>query len=224
MKNLKLILIALVAITLTTSCGIGDDDSDIFGCEKGTGGIVTETLDIIDFNGIELENSNKLIWQTATELNNAYFTLSKSDDGIEFAALTNIEGNGTTNQMSNYDYHDYENINGKKYYKLSSTDFNGNTKEIGVEIINRNDIVAFEFVELFPNPASDKVNINFYAQGDNVNVKLYDAQGKILIDKAIQSEIGMNNINLAINDFANGTYFVAISNADKKYVKMFIKN
>ena len=55
MKNLKLILIALAAIALTTSCGIGDDDTDIFGCEKGTGGIVTDTLDIVDFTGIELD-------------------------------------------------------------------------------------------------------------------------------------------------------------------------
>ena len=55
MKSLKLILIALLAIALTTSCGIGDDDTNIFGCEKGTGGIVTDTLDVVDFNGIELD-------------------------------------------------------------------------------------------------------------------------------------------------------------------------
>ena len=55
MKSLKFILIALIAIILTSSCGIGDDDTDIFGCEKGTGGIVTDTLDIVDFNGIELD-------------------------------------------------------------------------------------------------------------------------------------------------------------------------
>jgi len=60
MKNLKLILIAFVAITLTTSCGIGDDDTDIFGCEKGTGGIVTETLDVTGFNGIELDCAAKV--------------------------------------------------------------------------------------------------------------------------------------------------------------------
>ena len=55
MKNLKLLLLAAFAIVLSTSCGIGDDDTDIFGCEKGTGGIVSNTLDITGFTGIELD-------------------------------------------------------------------------------------------------------------------------------------------------------------------------
>lgn len=86
-------------------------------------------IELVSFNGINYKIYNHLTWVTATELNNEYFNLERSKDGINWVDVDRINGSGTVSTPSYYEYSDHnyykESIN---YYRLKQVDFDGNFK------------------------------------------------------------------------------------------------
>ena len=67
-----------------------------------------------------------------------------------------------------------------------------------------------EDLEIYPNPASDYININ---TEKIKSINIYDLQGKLM--KSIDCKDDITNVN--ISDFAKGVYF--IETFDNKYNK-----
>lgn len=83
-------------------------------------------IELVEFNGINKEEYNDVFWVTATELNNDYFTLERSVDGLNWETITTIDGLGTTSTPKFYEHKDYNYVRQVvNYYRLSQTDFNG---------------------------------------------------------------------------------------------------
>lgn len=82
-------------------------------------------IELLSFNGYGEKDYNHLKWSTATEINNDYFILERSLDGISWEKITQIEGAGNSNTVVNYSFKDYGYTSGVNYYRLSQTDFNG---------------------------------------------------------------------------------------------------
>lgn len=95
----------------------------------GIGPCVPLPIELVSFNGINYKIYNHLSWVTATELNNEYFNLERSKDGINWIDVGRINGSGTVSTPSYYEYSDHnyykESIN---YYRLKQVDFDGNFK------------------------------------------------------------------------------------------------
>ncbi len=66
-----------------------------------------------------------LTWQTASEKDNAGFTIERSADATNFTAIGNVKGNGTTNATSDYTFTDATPLSGVNYYRLRQADVNG---------------------------------------------------------------------------------------------------
>ena len=90
----------------------------------GNQSIVLPT-ELISFKAIAQKSAVKLDWQTASEIDNDYFTVERSFDGIHFSPFTRVEGAGNSNQTINYSVNDYDYVNGINYYRLIQTDYNG---------------------------------------------------------------------------------------------------
>lgn len=92
---------------------------------------ITPTLpiELIEFNGTFENNKIRLYWETASETNNDYFEIYKSTDGINYFLVNYVWGNGTTNQICNYEYFDLDYCDDMVYYKLKQVDYDGNYKE-----------------------------------------------------------------------------------------------
>jgi hypothetical protein len=80
-------------------------------------------IELILFEG---EKGNLLTWSTASELNNDYFILESSVDGVEWKPVATLNGSGTSMTENNYQFTDNyfvpDTIN---YYRLSQVDFDG---------------------------------------------------------------------------------------------------
>jgi hypothetical protein len=83
--------------------------------------------------GVELTNltaksinkTTVLNWQTASEKDNQGFTVERSLNGTDYAAIGQVKGFGTTNTVRNYTFTDATPTNGVNYYRLRQADFNG---------------------------------------------------------------------------------------------------
>jgi len=94
-------------------------------------------IELVFFNGVENDGTNLLYWQTASEKDNYYFTIERSNDGEEWINVGEIIGAGNSTQLMNYSYGDKTYKRGVvNYYKLSQTDFNGVKEYFNIVSIN----------------------------------------------------------------------------------------
>lgn len=78
------------------------------------------------------------------------------------------------------------------------------------------EIEEVTFAHLFPNPAQDLCAIYLSGQWtDNVEVVIYDVQGKVVLSET-QSNL---NFSIQTKDFANGLYFVELTDGTNKLMK-----
>lgn len=74
-----------------------------------------------------LNNQNEVIlnWATASELNNDFFTVERSVDGLTWEVVDIVNGSGTTPIRNDYNAKDLRPYSGLSYYRLKQTDFDG---------------------------------------------------------------------------------------------------
>jgi len=155
-------------------------------------------------------------WVTATEINNDYFVVLRSKDGVNFAPIDSVDAYGTANstELQNYSLMDYEPYSGTSYYRLKQVDYDGTTSYSSIEIVN---FEGVEIITLFPNPSSGEVNITVKSSETGpIIFTVHDALGKIIKSEQFQINEGNNQIGSFING-ANGKYFVSIVTSDGKY-------
>ena len=156
-------------------------------------------------------------WTTASEKNNAYFLVERSENGTDFTVLTKIMGNGTTNDLKEYSYIDNNPISGKNYYRLTQVDFDGETD-------NSQIVIAYLLSELEVSVKSslftDYFEIEIFSTEASAHVELIDVKGKSVFNSSVVTN---STIQLGAG-LAKGIYVVKISteggrSVSKKVVK-----
>jgi hypothetical protein len=82
-------------------------------------------IELLYFNGYPIGSSNHLVWSTASEDNNDYFTIEKTIDGIIYDQIVIIDGAGSSHSQLHYEYFDLNILNIVNYYRLKQTDYDG---------------------------------------------------------------------------------------------------
>ena len=80
-------------------------------------------------------------------------------------------------------------------------------------------------VNIFPNPTSATLNVSFnLPQADEVSIRLYDIQGKLIVSKDIGHKgIGKHQELIDLTDIPMGTYTCSISGQKNTITKQLIK-
>jgi hypothetical protein len=121
----------------------------------------TLPIELIAFYATPLDGSVRLNWSTASETQNAYFTVERSDDGLSWKKLKTIDGAGSAQQKNNYETVDKQPLPGISYYRLSQTDFDHHTTYFPIKSVERPiDRTSLEKLSLSPNPTSGIVKIS----------------------------------------------------------------
>ena len=97
-------------------------------------------IELLYFNGYVNDGFNLLEWTSATELNNDYYTVERSNDGFLWEVITTIDGAGNSVVPLRYTYRDYSyKSNDYNYYRLSQTDYNGEKETFKIIVVNNID-------------------------------------------------------------------------------------
>jgi hypothetical protein len=92
---------------------------------------------ISSYKAVKKLTHNEITWRTETELNNDYFVLERSVDGVIWTDIIQLDGKGTTSEPTNYKVEDKEfKDNSLNYYMLRQVDFNGTIKYYETIYIN----------------------------------------------------------------------------------------
>ena len=149
-------------------------------------------------------------WQTATELNNEKFIVESSTEGEVFNRIGEIAGAGTTTEPQDYTFTHHTPSAGINYYRLKQVDFDGTfaySKVLAINAPGSKDIFAF------PNPAKDKITLQYdYSKGAG-NIQLFDALGR-RVNASIGGYAGNYEVKLP-ESLAKGTYWLKVERGGK---------
>lgn len=143
--------------------------------------IVPITLSSFDASVTD-ENTVRLNWTTASEINNDLFTVEKSVDGEHYTPVTNVEGSGNTTTPHHYQCEDRQPYSGRSYYRLKQTDFDGTFSYSHVVKVDYHGPVN-PILVLLPNPGrGNYVPFRILGMQDTgtVRMAIYDLQGRML--------------------------------------------
>lgn len=82
------------------------------------------------------------------------------------------------------------------------------------EVLSAVGIKTFENIKLniYPNPSTNFLNIEFETQPTNANIQIYTAQGKLIY---AQQNISTINSTINTSNFSTGLYSIIISNGER---------
>ncbi len=155
-----------------------------------------------------------LSWATASESNNAGFSVQHSTNGRDFDEIEFIEGNGTTNTESNYSSSIDGLDSGIHLFRLKQVDHDGRfeysrTIEVEMEIPSQ-----VHLSNAYPNPFNPSTTIQFSVhERSNVEIGIYDLTGRLrqTIFSGIQEAGTAREIAIDASKLSSGTYLVRLN-------------
>ncbi len=192
--------------------------SDSISCEK------ENAVSWVAFTGEVLDAGNALDWTTALEINNDHFLVERSIDGTTFDVIATIEGAGNKSDESNYSFLDASAPAGLAYYRITQVDYDGTSSSTEVITLSRTS-VSFGITTTAPVPATTDVDVFFNAVNNStISVNLYDITGKLVTAAQVNAQTGMNTVNMNLSDYANGIYFITITDGVNVATERIVKN
>jgi len=168
----------------------------------------------LSFNGRTERSSVHLSWSTASELNNDYFEVQRSSNGLNFEPIGYVQGMGTINTQTNYQFIDEKPLEGYNYYQLRQVDFDG-TEDYSKIIVENVSGTTTNKLKVFPNPASSYLTLDNGLE-PICNLIISDATGRQVFQKQIRENI----VKISITNFENGLYLIRNQNgAVTKFTK-----
>ena len=149
-------------------------------------------------------------WSTASEINNDYFEVQCSIDGLTWKSISRVDGSGNSNNILHYNTVDAD-INGYevKYYRLKQVDFDGTE--------SYSKLLEFYFDE------DKRHELNAYDNGEHIvvdlqqigifDVQIFDINGALLYQKSLNNSMADSILFIEKNNLSEGLYFVKAFNA-----------
>ena len=125
-------------------------------------GITPTPVELVAFSAVAMENSVKLYWRTATEINNFGFEIERRNNNEDiWETIGFVNGAGNSNSPKEYSFID-SNIHGGTYlYRLKQLDLDGifeYSKTVEVFVAPPQN---FELAQNYPNPFNPTTNITY---------------------------------------------------------------
>ncbi len=171
-------------------------------------------IELVSFNAVESGDDVVCDWTTDSEINNDYFTVERSKDGVAYDPVVVIKGAGNSSHELHYSAIDKKPLPGNSYYRLRQTNYDGSlTYSDAVHVYM--DKSASSVYTFFPNPSDGRL-IHITRNGMDMSdskIILLDIFGREIPVKNQLSYDG-KEINLLMDPFLvhDEIYFISILN------------
>jgi len=164
-------------------------------------------VELLSFDVEAQANQRVLVnWTTENEIDLERYEIEKSTDGHEWEMIGYVFANVSLGR-SDYDFIDHDPANGVNYYRLKSIDLNGDYEYSEVKSATISNDESTEF-EVYPNPASDHVNVIINETKElETMILLYNQSGQKIMEAGINRDLRLDTSKLTA-----GLYLMVIQN------------
>ncbi len=169
-------------------------------------------VELLSFDALVQNDLVSLVWSTISEENNAFWTIERSSNGIDFEPIANLDGAGTSQNLVNYRYIDTNPLNGFSFYRLKQTDFSGefDYSEVRSVYVERSKEVR---IEVFPNPIMAgqilKLRHNLTEVQEGL-IRVFDLNGRVSFSQSIRLDPMNNQIDIPTQKMKRGITIIKI--------------
>lgn len=189
------------------------------------GGGTTLPIELIYFDTHACGKSVCAEWTTASELNNDFFTLEKTRNGVEFETVGIVRGAGNSTALLSYSLEDADPYEGQSYYRLMQTDVNGDYSYSALSAVDVSAEAEFDFI-VYPNPGNgDEIlfNVNNFPEG-SLQIVVRDLTGKEVFSQQVEAD-GKKEAVFSVfppNRLSPGMYMITVISAQKSYYRKLL--
>lgn len=163
-----------------------------------------------------------LSWATASEKDNAFFTIERSADGMQFEKVQQVPAKNSV-LGAPYTCSDEHPLSGVSYYRLSQTDFDGTTRYLNIKTVTVTG--GGTEIHIVPNPVAEQslrfrmdLALNFDGALEVLNV-----QGEVVAGKNLSLEKGSTWITQPLDGLTAGVYTLRINDGRQQWTARFTK-
>lgn len=174
-------------------------------------------IELLNFTAkITETNSVKLNWNTVSEINNDYFIIQRSKNGMDWEELERINGAGNSTGLLKYFSLDKMPYNGISYYRLKQTDFDGQFEYSDIREVHFKKSTAE--VVIYPNPTNNQITILANKQ-ELSSVKIYNTLGQDVTNLTRHLSKTDNSTIIDLSSLSKGLYNIKTLTTAKKVYK-----
>lgn len=154
----------------------------------------------------------QLKWASASEVNNDYFLILRSENGFHFEQTGKVSGHGNTTQFSQYDFTDRLPFPGISYYRILQIDFDGKINDCGIRkvMINRSGLQAWL------NRSDNQTLLQVYAnESTPIKLELLSMNGAIEKQMEVAINAGVNSIEIPVKRAIAFLYIIKLITEDE---------
>ncbi len=190
------------------------DNATLWTIGTFTGSTVTLPVELAGFEAMRDGEAVVLAWQTASETNNAGFTVELRAPGESaFREVGFVAGGGTTVEARHYTHRVEKLVPGRSTFRLRQTDFDGTQAfspevEVDVEMTE-----VFRLTAAHPNPFAGSTRLGLMVQApQRVEVAAYDAVGRrvALLHEGVLTGNEPHTFTLDADGLPGGVYFLRV--------------
>ena len=192
------------------STSVGDKfDSDFGNNFTNTFSKSTVPVKLETFSGEQIKNTVLLKWNVLSEINNYFFTIEKKVRGEWQSIGTIYYKYGRSSNLNYYQFHDSNPTQGENLYRLTQTDYDDTTTELGIESVHFQQLD----ISIYPNPFINLINIKL-PQSNTYQTRIIDMAGKVINNHSFRGDF----YQLDLQGIAPGQYHLNIMNQDEKII------
>jgi len=183
-------------------------------------------IQLLSFDALYKGGENGyLLWQTATETNNSFFTVERSTNGNDYTPIGTVRSaapGGNSSSILKYSLIDPNVYSGTYYYRLKQTDLDGESTYSGAATIQvDNSDVSFG---VKPNPTTGTAEITYAAFEDGAALlKIYDFKGAVISSSQLNAVKGKNITQVDLGTQPAGIYLITVTVNEKMYKGKLVK-
>ncbi len=158
-----------------------------------------------------------LAWTTASEQDNAYFDVQRRTSGTGWISVGHVDGHGTVNTATNYEFTDNSVTNGVTYsYRLLSYDINGTRHEystVAATPVSSAPPTEYALEQNYPNPFNPQTTITYAVKDPGfVSLKVYNLVGQEVATLVSNTmDAGRYTVNFTADNLPSGIYLYTLT-------------
>jgi len=179
-------------------------------------------LQLTNFTAVNHFKINELDWQTAQEINTAYFDVEHSIDAHNFNTIGTVQAAGNSSAPLSYKFIDAQHLLGINYYRLKMVDKDGRYSYSIIRAV-KNSASDFSAM-LYPNPVGNASSIQVNSdKAQHVTVEVIGVNGKVFSTTQLSVDKGITTQKINTTRLAPGTYMLRFKTNDGVTTVKFVK-
>jgi hypothetical protein len=200
---------------LSTNTSIGDFTMPHLRFTLGTRSINNPLpVEFLKWNVVKVNNKSLCTWEIFDDRDVNAYVVERSADGVTFSQIGTVSS-AKVPDTKTYNFTDNTPLTGWNYYRV---------KAVGLNYSKYTTIKALYYGAngdwlLFPNPATDHINVFLPSNVQFATLRLYDVNGRLISQRTMTG----NAIVINVASLPGGPYYLEFTNGAEREVKSFIK-